>query len=84
MIYLNIYRRKNGGPETESFDDYIEAIESLARDLTEVGDNGWSGSVSFGGGEALNITKTIERDVGIQIEAWDDDARYMRRHGGVG
>ena len=67
MIYLNIYRRKNGNPETESFDDYIDAIESL----------------SFGSGEALNITKTIERDVGIKIEAWDDDARYMRRHGGI-
>ena len=35
MIYLNIYRRKNGDPETESFDDYSDAVESLARDLTE-------------------------------------------------
>lgn len=83
MIYLNIYRRKNGGPETESFDAYSDAVESLARDLTEPGDNGWTGSLSFSDGVPLNITKIIERDAGTQIETWDSDARYMRQHGGL-
>ena len=83
MIYLNIYRRKNGDPETESFDDYSDAVESLARDLTEPGDNGWTSSLTFEDGQADVITAIIERDAGIQIETWDSDARYMRQHGGL-
>jgi len=83
MIYLNIYRRKNGDIETESFEVYIEAVEELAANLTEPSDNGWTGSLTFEDGQADVITAIIERDVGIQIETWDSDARYMRQHGGL-